>query len=130
MIPRLLADSSIWIDHINIGDPDLVVQLKRHRIVLHPMIIGEIALGSIARRKSVLGELEAMPQLESVSHAEVIAIIEELELASCGIGYVDAHLLAAVRRSRNTRLWTRDRRLREQAERINIAADLSRAVGP
>jgi len=37
-----------------------------------------------------------------------------------GIGYVDAHLIAAVKLTAGARLWTRDRKLGLVAERIGI----------
>lgn len=123
MMPHLLVDSPIWIDHINKGEAGLVKQLRHRRVVMHPMIVGEIALGSITRRAAVLEELHALPQLKTASHVEVMAMIEQLGFASSGIGYVDAHLLAAVHQTANLRLWTRDKRLREQAERLGVAAD-------
>jgi hypothetical protein len=118
---HVIADSSIWIDHINKGDSELAAQLKRGRIALHPMIIGEIALGSIANRKLVLEELGALPQAQPASHAEVLAMIEWLELFNRGIGYVDAHLLAAARQLPKGQLWTLDKRLRAEAARLGVA---------
>ena len=59
---HIIADSSIWIDHFNRGDAELAAQLKRRRIIIHPMVIGEIALGSIANRNLVLEELHALPK--------------------------------------------------------------------
>jgi len=120
-VAPIIADSSIWIDHLNRSDAELATQLKRRNIALHPMIIGEIALGSIANRHIVLEELHALPQAKPASHAEVMAMIEWLELFNSGIGYVDAHLLAAARQLSNGRLWTRDKRLRAQAERLELA---------
>jgi predicted nucleic acid-binding protein len=117
----IIADSSIWIDHINKGDPELAAQLKRRRIALHPMIIGEVALGSITRRAAVLEELSALPQVTPASHAEVMAMIEWLELFNRGIGYVDVHLLAAARQLPGGQLWTRDNALQAQAKRLGIA---------
>jgi predicted nucleic acid-binding protein len=117
----LLVDSPIWIDHIDKGDPQLVDQLRSRRVVMHPMIIGEIALGSITRRAEILEQLHALKQIKAVAHAEVMAMIEWLKLPSTGIGYVDAHLLAAVRQTPNARLWTRDKRLAAQAERLEVA---------
>ncbi len=119
--PSIIADSSIWIDHINEGDAELANQLKRRRIVLHPMVIGEVALGSVAKRKIILAELQTLPQATPASHAEVMAMIEWLELFSRGIGYVDAHLLAAARHLPMGQLWTRDKRLNEQARRLGLA---------
>ena len=121
MAARILADSSIWIDHINKGDVEFAAQLKRRRIVVHPMIIGEVALGSITQRDLVLQELAALPQAKPASHAEVMAMIEWMQLFNRGIGYVDAHLLAAARQLEAGKLWTRDKRLHAEAERLCIA---------
>lgn len=119
----IIADSSIWIDHINDGDAALATELKRRRILVHPMVIGEIALGSIANRRRVLDEIKVLPQVEPASHAEVLAMIEWLDLFNCGIGYVDAHLLAATRQLSGGQLWTRDKRLHAQAKRLGVAYD-------
>ena len=118
---QVLADSSIWIDHINDGDATLSALLKRRHVVLHPMIIGEVALGSLANREVLIEELEALPQAKLASHAEVMAMIGWLKLFSCGIGYVDAHLLASARQLPNAQLWTRDKKLHTQAERLGVA---------
>lgn len=118
---RVLVDSCIWIDHINNGDAELIGALKRRRVLLHPMIVGEVALGSITNRQAILQDLKVLPQAPSASHAEVVAMIEWLELHNTGIGYVDAHLLAATRQLKDTLLWTRAKRLRAQAKRLEIA---------
>jgi predicted nucleic acid-binding protein len=119
--PSIIADSSIWIDHINQGDAELATQLKRRRIFLHPMIVGEVALGSIANRRKVIEELQNLPQARAAAHAEVMAMIEWLKLFNSGLGYVDAHLLAATQQLPNGLLWTRDKRLYTQAERLEVA---------
>ncbi len=85
------------------------------------MIIGEIALGSIAQRSSVLQSLTILPEATLVGHAEVIAMIGWLELGGSGIGFVDAHLLASTRQMANGRLWTRDKKLCAQAGRLGVA---------
>ena len=38
-----------------------------------------------------------------------------------GIGYVDAHLLAAVRLTAGAKLWTRDRRFQAAATQLGLA---------
>jgi predicted nucleic acid-binding protein len=119
--PRVIADSSVWIDHINKGDGELASALRRRMIMLHPMVIGEVALGSIRQRELVLSELNALPQATPATHAEVMAMVQWLKLHGCGIGYVDTHLLAATKQIKNCLLWTRDKRLREQAERLGVA---------
>jgi predicted nucleic acid-binding protein len=117
----VIADSSIWMDHINKGDSELVALMKQRRVRLHPMIIAEIALGSIKQRAIMLEELNAFPQVDSATHSEVMAMIEWMELFGKGVGYVDAHLLAATRQLRSGTLWTRDKKLKAQAMRLSIA---------
>jgi predicted nucleic acid-binding protein len=117
---RIIVDSSIWIDHINKGDATLTELLSRRCVVMHPMIFAEVALGSIKQRKAVLGELLELPQAVAASHSEVIAMIEWLELHNKGIGYVDAHLLAATKLLEGGSLITRDKRLHAQAERLGL----------
>ena len=48
--------------------------------------------------------------------------IDFTELAGSGIGYVDIHLLAAVRLAPGCALWTKDRQLKALAERLGIGA--------
>ena len=42
-----------------------------------------------------------------------------------GIGYVDAHLLAAALLAGSVRLWTHDRRLRNVAVDLSIAREIA-----
>jgi predicted nucleic acid-binding protein len=116
----ILADSSVWIDHIREPLTPLTTLLSERRLVMHPFVSGEIALGSIARRAQVLGVLTSLEQLEPVAPDALLDFIEEADLAATGIGHVDAHLLAAARRTQ-ARLWTRDKRLAAQAQRLGLA---------
>jgi predicted nucleic acid-binding protein len=77
----------------------------------HPFVLGEIALGRLRRRDAVLALLADLPQAVVASDAEVLALVEASGLAGSGLGYVDVHLLAAVRLTPGARLWSRDRRL-------------------
>jgi hypothetical protein len=47
--------------------------------------------------------------------------IECRRLMGRGIGYIDAHLLAAVSLTAPARLWTRDKRLAGVAEDLGLA---------
>jgi predicted nucleic acid-binding protein len=118
----ILADSAIWIDHLRSPVAKLATLLLDEEIVAHPFVTGEIALGSIANRHVVIRELDRLRQLSVATPAEVSGLIEDEQLWGRGIGYVDAHLLASVRLMPGTRLWTRDARLRAQAERLGVAA--------
>jgi len=117
----ILADTSIWIDHLRAKDTALSNYLETNFIVSHDYVIGEIALGSLGRRDVILNALDGLPKLKQASESEVRAMIERDHLFGLGIGYVDAHLIAAVRLSPGTRIWTRDKRLRQATERLNIS---------
>ncbi len=120
-MPPIIVDSSIWIDHINQGDVELSEILRRNRAFMHPMAYAEIALGSLKNRKTVLYDLKILPKAVTAPHAEVTAMIEWMELHGTGIGYVDVHLLASARLVKDGLLWTRDKRLHNQATRLGIA---------
>jgi hypothetical protein len=54
-------------------------------------------------------------------HDEVLALVDSHGLAGSGIGWIDAHLLAAALLS-SASLWTLDRRLARAALRIGVLA--------
>ncbi|MCV9940852.1 type II toxin-antitoxin system VapC family toxin [Boseaceae bacterium BT-24-1] len=117
-----LIDASVWIDHLRYGEPRLVEFLSDDQVVVHPFVVGEIALGSLTRRDVVIDVLEALPHAPVARHEEVMALIEHERLYGLGIGYVDVHLLASARLA-GTAVWTRDRRLRDAAERLSVAVE-------
>jgi hypothetical protein len=43
----ILADSSIWVDHLRRKDATMEARLGERIIVIHPFIIGEVALGHL-----------------------------------------------------------------------------------
>jgi predicted nucleic acid-binding protein len=121
----ILVDTSIWIDHLHRSDATLSDLLQEAQVCVHPMVIGELALGSLRDRQTVLGLLADLPIAPVATNAEVLAFVDANGLYGIGLSLVDAHLLAALRLSLSNRLWTRDRRLRQAAERLRVSADLS-----
>ncbi|HXV01611.1 MAG TPA: PIN domain-containing protein [Caulobacteraceae bacterium] len=117
----ILADTSVWIEHLRANDERLASLLEAGAVLVHPFVVGELALGNMRRRSSVLAMLEDLPRAELATHAEVLGFIDRHALFGRGVGYVDAHLLAATRLTSSARLWTRDRRLREVAEQLDLA---------
>jgi predicted nucleic acid-binding protein len=118
----ILADSSVWIDHIRASDALLSDLLVCERVLMHPCVIGEVALGNIRNRTEWLVEMRHLQQAVVARNDEVDAMIEREKLFGFGIGYVDAHLLASVRLTHGALLWTRDKRLAAAAERLSVAA--------
>ena len=117
----ILVDTSVWIDHLRVGDRNLARLLNSGQVSVHPFIVGEVALGNLRQRDEVLGFMRELPQAPVAAHAEVLYFIDEWELFGRGIGYVDAHLLASVRLIPGTQLWTRDQRLLAIAEQFGLA---------
>jgi predicted nucleic acid-binding protein len=99
--------------------------LDQGRIVIHPFIIAELALGSMQGRHKTLALLDLLPQVRVAQLSEVRLTIEARRLYSLGIGLTGAHLIASVFINPPTLLWTRDKRLRKAAEAIGIHASLA-----
>ncbi len=117
----ILADTSVWIDHLRAGDRDLAVLLTATRIMMHPFVLGEMACGNLANRAELLKLLADLPEVSVATDPETLFFIERQSLMGQGIGYIDAHLLAAVSLSPPARLWTRDKRLEKVAAGLNLS---------
>jgi predicted nucleic acid-binding protein len=121
----ILVDSSVWVDHLRSGNATLARLLDDGRVIAHPFVVGELALGSMRQREFILTALQDLPQAVVASDIEVLRFINQQALHGLGIGYVDAHLLASVRLTAGGSLWTRDKRLQSVADRLGVAAVLS-----
>jgi predicted nucleic acid-binding protein len=117
----ILVDTSVWIDHLRVGDPQLTALLQEAQVLAHPWVTGELALSQLARRSEILGLLSNLPQAKVATDAEVMALVEAQRLFGLGIGYVDAHLLAATLLTTDAGLWTRDKRLAAAAAGLGIS---------
>lgn len=118
----ILADASVWVDHLRRNDKELASLLDRSHVVTHPFIIGELALGHLKPRAQILRALADLPHTIFATDAEVLRLIERHMLFGTGIGYIDAHLLAAAVLTPGTLIWTRDRQLRSAASKLGLAA--------
>ncbi|MDD5057519.1 MAG: type II toxin-antitoxin system VapC family toxin [Sideroxydans sp.] len=121
----ILVDTSVWIDHLRHGDVELTNLLNAGQVLTHRFVIGELALGNLQNRNTVLSAMQNLPQVTAASDEEVRHFIEKQELFGRGIGYVDAHLLAAVRLTPGALLWTRDKRLLAESIRLGLSANLA-----
>ena len=116
----ILVDTSVWVEHLRRGLPRLAKLLQEGEVLIHPWVIGELACGNLRNRQQVLDLLQGLPAATVASDAEVLLLIEGEQLIGRGIGYVDAHLVAAARLS-HCRLWTQDRRLAAVALEQGVA---------
>ena len=115
----ILVDTSIWIDHFRHPVADLAELLDRDLVLQHPFVSGELLLGNPADRTGLVSFLESLEQAPICGIGAFASYVEARTLGGSGIGFVDAHLLASADVAGH-RIWTRDRRLAEQAERLGL----------
>ncbi len=121
----ILVDTSVWIDHLATGDEQLQTLLEDGQVLIHPYVIGEVALGSLRMRDKTLQAMAALPKITYATPEEAMVYLNAERLFGAGIGYVDLHLLASTKLQHDTLLWTRDKRLAQVAVRLKIAVFVS-----
>lgn len=119
-----LVDTPVWIDHLRRGDGELARRLQAGLVVTHPLVVGELAMGNLRARDTIIELLQALPRAAVAGDDEVLAYVARHRLFGLGIGYADAHLLAGAQLTAGAGLWTRDRRLREAAVRLGLDSGL------
>jgi predicted nucleic acid-binding protein len=117
----ILVDTPIWIDHLRSNNKLLGSFLDSESVLIHPFVIGELALGNLRQRKTILTALSDLPRVSMAADTEVLHFIDRYELFGRGIGYIDAHLLAAARFIPGTYLWTNDNKLHQVADELDLA---------
>lgn len=116
----VLVDTSVWIEHLRRGHGQLASLLEAGDVVCHPLVIGELACGSLRERQTILDLLSALPQAEHAADNRILSFIETHRLSGQGIGLIDVHLVyGAITGSH--RLWTHDQSLRRIAARLGVA---------
>lgn len=119
----ILIDTSVWVDHLRSGDSGLADLLTEGLVLIHPLVIEELACGNLSRRAEILDLLRALPLASLASHNEILDFITTESLYGTGLGAVDAHLLASARLAR-ARIWSRDKALCRAAKRLNLLASV------
>jgi predicted nucleic acid-binding protein len=119
----ILVDTNIWIKHFKSENKELSALLEAGRVVLHPFIVAELALGGLRDRMITLASLELLPELPVAELHEVRQLIEVRKLYTQAIGLVDAHLIASLIIVQiPTELWTDDEGLTRVAEKLGLLA--------
>ena len=121
----ILVDTSVWAQHIRREVAALSALLEAGEVLAHPFVISELALGNLRDRDIVLADFRLLPQAGLAAHEEVLELVERNRLFGRGIGYVDAHLLAAASLSGETLLWTFDKKLAAAAVQLGHAYHLT-----
>ena len=125
----ILVDTSVWVDHLRATDKALAALLDTGAVLAHPFVIGELALGNLRQREIVLNALSDLPHASVATDVEVLHFIDRHALSGRGVGYVDAHLLAAVQLTAGAELWTKDKRLHGVAIQLGLAITLPQHRG-
>lgn len=118
----ILVDTSVWVDHFRNRNDGLIQLLSLDRVLIHPLILSEIACGTPpAPRRRTLADLALLPQSHQASINEVMAFIENEKLYGLGCGVVDITLLASALITPGARLWTLDKRFERLAKRFDAS---------
>jgi predicted nucleic acid-binding protein len=107
----ILIDTSVWADHFRMAEPQLVSFAREELIQMHPLVLGELAMGNFANRTRVLEGLMELVPAAVASDDEVLRIIESRALYGKGLGFIDAHLIASALLTPEVQFWSRDKRL-------------------
>ncbi len=119
---NVLIDTSVWIDHFRNGNDTLVDLIGLDLALAHPMVIVEIACGTLpAPRIETLDNLGLLQSCNQASLREVMMFIEREKLYGLGCGLVDMALLASTLMTPGAQLWTLDKRLADLTERFGVA---------
>jgi predicted nucleic acid-binding protein len=118
----VLVDTSVWVDHLRRGNDLLADRLREGKVLTHPFVIGELACGTLRRRREILGLLGVLPHAPLVDHGEVLEFVEAHQLMGHGLGWIDVHLLASAALG-GLPVWTLDRRLHSAARQLGLVPD-------
>lgn len=121
MTGRVLVDTSVWVDHFRQRNAPLVALLAQDVVLMHPLVLGELACGTPPSRAQTLADLQRLQAAQQATVREVIVLVERERLFGLGCGLVDLSLLASALMTPGATLWTLDRRLAALAERFGIA---------
>lgn len=119
---NVLVDTSVWVNHFRYGNERLVRLLESDRVLVHPLVIAEIACGTPPQpRARTLAGLRLLQSSQQATLDEVMELIEAETLYGQGCGLVDMVLLASTLITSGALLWTLDKRLADLARRFHVA---------
>ena len=115
----ILADTSVWVEHLRLGSERLRSLLHNEQVLCHPFVVGELACGTLHNRQEILSTLRALPEARVAEQEEVLRFLEARRLYGRGLGWVDANLLASTLLT-GCNLWTLDQPLRKAAAALHV----------
>ena len=116
----VLVDTSVWVNHFRELNQGLIDLLDCDAVLIHPMVVAELACGTPPSRTGTLSSLAALQQSQQASLSEVMDFIDREKLYGQGCGIVDMILLASTLITPGAELWTLDKRLSSLSEKFGV----------
>lgn len=121
MMKKVVVDTSVWIEHFRRRNALLLQLLREHRVLTHPLVIGELRCGTPpSPRAESLALLLDLAQIRNADLDEVLRLVEERQLYGKGCGLVDMALLVSALNTPDVRLWSLDKRMARIAALLGI----------
>lgn len=117
----ILADTNIWCKYFRYGNSTLTKIIEHDFLAMHPLVIGELAVGNLKDREQTIHDLGSFQQVKPATDEETHFLLREHGLWGKGIQWNDLLILASVIASPGTLLWTNDKRLAEIAQRFSVS---------
>ncbi len=121
----ILVDTSVWVDFLRGGNSFLTEHLEKGKVVMHSMVLGELACGYLKNRKMLMELWSALPSINESTHDETMLCIENYQLMGSGIGYVDSSLLTSVMLNPEIKLWSNDKSLKRLADELSLSHQIA-----
>jgi predicted nucleic acid-binding protein len=116
----IVVDSNVWVHHWRTPNPLLMDMVADGEVWTHPLVIGELSMGTLRNREQMLWDLTRLGRPQLATDAETRQMVEARRLWGRGIGWNDAKILASVVIG-GCLLWTQDKRLDEAALEMGAA---------
>jgi len=116
----VLVDTCVWVRHFRQRNPLLSAMLEDGEIWSHPIVVGELAMGTLKNRKHTIFDLSQLSRPPLASFSETRQMVESRQLWGRGIQWNDARILASSILG-EIPLWTFDLRLREIARELRVS---------
>jgi predicted nucleic acid-binding protein len=116
----ILVDTSVWVSHLRHSSERLHALLRDDQVLCHPLVVGELACGTLRNRQEILALLKALPQSPVAEQDELLRFVEVRHLYGQGLAWVDVNLLASALLAK-CRLWTLDKPLRSAAAALTVS---------
>lgn len=116
----VIADTSIWIEHLKATNSELITLLSERRILVHSVIIGELACGNFKKRNEFLDNLKILPFAQVAELLEVLELIESQKLFGKGLGFNDVQILASALLS-NASVLSHDQAMMRAARELGVS---------